>query len=40
MKADIVWTQIVRGRYQASFQFSDRDIQSKIDAKQALKARH
>jgi peptidyl-prolyl cis-trans isomerase SurA len=30
MKADIVWTQIVRGRYQASFQFSDRDIQSKI----------
>jgi peptidyl-prolyl cis-trans isomerase SurA len=33
MKADIVWTQIVRGRYQASFQFSDRDIQSKIDAK-------
>jgi peptidyl-prolyl cis-trans isomerase SurA len=33
MKADIVWTQIIRGRYQASFQFSDRDIQSKIDAK-------
>jgi peptidyl-prolyl cis-trans isomerase SurA len=33
MKADIVWTQIVRGRFQASFQFSDRDIQSKIDAK-------
>ena len=33
MKADIIWTQIVRGRYQASFQFSDRDIQSKIDAK-------
>src|SRR5688572_10122001 len=33
MKADIVWTQIVRGRYQASFQFSDGDIQSKIDAK-------
>jgi len=33
MKADIVWTQIIRGRYQPSFQFSDRDIQSKIDAK-------
>ena len=33
MQADIVWTQIIRGRYQASFQFSDRDIQSKIDAK-------
>ena len=35
MKADIVWTQIIRGRYQASFQFSDKDIQSRIDAKQA-----
>jgi peptidyl-prolyl cis-trans isomerase SurA len=33
MKADIIWTQIIRGRYQASFQFSDRDIQSKIDTK-------
>lgn len=33
MKADIIWTQIIRGRYQASFQFSERDIQSKIEAK-------
>jgi peptidyl-prolyl cis-trans isomerase SurA len=33
MKADIVWTQIIRGRYQASFQFTDREIQSKLDAK-------
>ena len=33
MKADIVWTQIIRGRYQASFQFTDRDIQSRIEAK-------
>jgi peptidyl-prolyl cis-trans isomerase SurA len=33
MKADIVWTQIIRGRYQASFQFTERDIQSRIDAK-------
>jgi peptidyl-prolyl cis-trans isomerase SurA len=33
MKADIIWTQIIRGRYQASFQFNERDIQSRIDAK-------
>lgn len=33
MKADIIWTQIIRGRYQASFQFSDRDIQSRIETK-------
>ena len=33
MKADIIWTQIIRGRYQASFQFTERDIQSRIDAK-------
>ena len=33
MRADIVWTQIIRGRYQASFQFSERDIQSRIAAK-------
>jgi peptidyl-prolyl cis-trans isomerase SurA len=33
MKADIVWTQIIRGRYQASFQFTERDIQSRIDAR-------
>jgi peptidyl-prolyl cis-trans isomerase SurA len=33
MKADIIWTQIIRGRYQASFQFNERDIQSRIEAK-------
>jgi peptidyl-prolyl cis-trans isomerase SurA len=33
MKADIIWTQIIRGRYQASFQFTDRDIQSRIETK-------
>ena len=33
MKADIIWTQIIRGRYQASFQFSERDIQSRIETK-------
>jgi peptidyl-prolyl cis-trans isomerase SurA len=33
IRADIIWTQIIRGRYQASFQFTERDIQSRIDAK-------
>jgi peptidyl-prolyl cis-trans isomerase SurA len=33
IKADMVWNQIIRGRYQASFQFSDRDIQAKLDSK-------
>jgi len=33
MKADIVWSQIVRGRYQSSFQFSDKDIADRIKTK-------
>jgi peptidyl-prolyl cis-trans isomerase SurA len=33
MKAELVWNQIVRGRYQASFQFSDKDIQQRLQAK-------
>lgn len=33
MKADLVWNQIIRGRNQASFQFNDKDIQSRLDAK-------
>jgi peptidyl-prolyl cis-trans isomerase SurA len=33
MKADIVWTQIVRGRYQSAFQFSDKDVEARIQAK-------
>jgi len=33
MKADIVWNQIIRGRFQASFQFSDKDIQTRLTAK-------
>jgi peptidyl-prolyl cis-trans isomerase SurA len=33
MKADLIWNQIIRGRFQASFQFSDKDIQSRIQAK-------
>ena len=33
MKADLLWNQIIRGRFQASFQFSDKDIQARIKAK-------
>lgn len=33
MKADIVWNQIIRGRYQSSFQFSDKDIADRVKAK-------
>jgi peptidyl-prolyl cis-trans isomerase SurA len=33
MKADIVWSQIIRGRFQASFQFSESDIQSRLKSK-------
>jgi peptidyl-prolyl cis-trans isomerase SurA len=33
MKADIVWNQIVRGRYQSAFQFSDQDVQARLAAK-------
>jgi peptidyl-prolyl cis-trans isomerase SurA len=33
MKADLVWNQIVRGRYQSAFQFSDKDVQTRLAAK-------
>jgi len=33
MKADIIWNQIIRGKFQASFQFSDKDIQTRLAAK-------
>ena len=33
MKADIVWNQIIRGRYQSSFQFSDKDIADRLKTK-------
>lgn len=33
MKADIIWSQVVRGRYQSAFQFSDRDVQARVQAK-------
>jgi peptidyl-prolyl cis-trans isomerase SurA len=32
MKAEIIWNQIVRGRYQSAFQFSDSDVQARLQA--------
>jgi peptidyl-prolyl cis-trans isomerase SurA len=33
IKADLIWGQMVRGRYQASFQFSDREVNTRLQAK-------
>lgn len=33
MKADIIWNQIVRGRFQSAFQFSDKEVQARLEAK-------
>jgi peptidyl-prolyl cis-trans isomerase SurA len=33
MKADLVWNQIVRGRYQSAFQFTDKQVQARLEAK-------
>jgi peptidyl-prolyl cis-trans isomerase SurA len=33
IKADLVWGQIIRGRYQSSFQFSDQDVATRLAAK-------
>ena len=33
MKADLIWNQIIRGRFQSSFQFSDSDIAKRLQAK-------
>lgn len=33
IRAEIIWSQLVRGRYQSSFQFSDKDIQQRLNAK-------
>jgi len=33
MKADLIWNQLIRGRFQSAFQFSDKDIQARLDAK-------
>src|SRR3954469_5639827 len=38
MKADIVWTQIVRGRFQSAFQFSDKDVEARVQAKNPAEA--
>ena len=33
IKADLIWSQIIRGRYQSSFQFSDQDVAARLAAK-------
>src|SRR5262245_44822164 len=33
IRAEMVWSQIIRGRYQSSFQFSERDIQARLASK-------
>jgi peptidyl-prolyl cis-trans isomerase SurA len=35
IRAELVWGQIIRGRYQSSFLFSDKDIQARVEAKNA-----
>ncbi|MEA2982743.1 MAG: peptidyl-prolyl cis-trans isomerase SurA [Alphaproteobacteria bacterium] len=33
IKADLIWGQIIRGRYQSAFQFSDQEIAARIQSK-------
>ena len=33
IKADLIWGQIIRGRYQSSFQFSDKDVAARLATK-------
>ena len=33
IKADLIWGQIIRGRYQSSFQFSDQDVAARLKTK-------
>lgn len=33
IKADIIWQQMIRGRFQSSFQFSDKEINERLKAK-------
>ncbi len=33
IKADLIWGQIIRGRYQSSFQFSDSEVDARLKAK-------
>jgi peptidyl-prolyl cis-trans isomerase SurA len=37
IKADLTWNQVVRGRFQSSFQFSDKDILAKLETKPDIK---
>lgn len=38
IRAELVWGQIIRGRYQSSFLFSDKDIQARMETKNASTA--
>jgi peptidyl-prolyl cis-trans isomerase SurA len=33
IKADLIWNQMIRGRYVSSFQFSEKDINDRLEAK-------
>ncbi len=33
IKAEIIWSQVVRGRYSSSFQFSDKDIRTQLETR-------
>ena len=33
IRADLVWNQIIRGRYQSAFQFSDQEVNARLKAK-------
>jgi peptidyl-prolyl cis-trans isomerase SurA len=33
IRAEIIWSQIIRGRFQSSFQFSDKDIEVRLESK-------
>ena len=34
IRADLVWSQVIRGRYQSSFQFSEQDIMARLGDRQ------
>ena len=33
IKSDLIWNQMIRGRYQSHFQFSEKDINARLEAK-------
>ena len=33
IKAELIWGQVIRGRFQSSFQFSDKDISAKLETR-------